>query len=91
MEKKLFLAPRVLYRTRPWWCFPLFVLFSLFLYSPAQAQSRQITGSVADAKGNPLMGVTVNLKGTKTSVTTGVDGKYTIPVTGGTPVLSLPM
>jgi TonB-linked SusC/RagA family outer membrane protein len=87
MEKKLFLAPRVLYRTRPWWCLPLFVLFSLFLYSPAQAQSRQITGSVADAKGSPLMGVTVNLKGTKTSVTTGVDGKYTIAVTGASPVL----
>lgn len=89
MEKKLFLAPRVLYRTRPWWCLPLFVLFSLFFYSSAQAQapSRQITGSVADAKGNPLLGVTVSLKGTRVSVTTSADGKYTIAVTGANPVL----
>jgi TonB-linked SusC/RagA family outer membrane protein len=90
MEKKLFLAPRVLYRTRPWWYLPLFVLFSLFFYSSVQAQapsSRQITGSVADAKGNPLLGVTVSVKGTPVSVTTSVDGKYSIAVTGSNPVL----
>ncbi len=93
MEKKLLLAPRVLYRTRPWWCLPLFVLFSLFFYSSAQAQdpSRQITGSVADAKGNPLLGVTVSVKGTPVSVTTSADGKYSIAVTGSNPVLELPM
>lgn len=80
MEKKLFQGTPVLYRTRPWCCLPLFVLFFLFTYAPAQAQSRQITGVVTDLKGNPLSGVSVNLKGTTTGATTGADGKYSLSV-----------
>lgn len=87
MEKKLFPCTRGLLRTRPWWCLPLFVLLSLFFYSTAHAQSTQVTGTVADAKGNPLLGVTVALKGTKVTATTGADGKYTIAVAGDKPVL----
>jgi TonB-linked SusC/RagA family outer membrane protein len=87
MEKKLSPATRVLYRTRPWWYLPLFVLLSLSFYSSAQTQSRQVAGTVSDAKGNPLPGVTVNLKGSAVGVTTGPDGKYSMAVTGDKAVL----
>lgn len=82
MEKKLSPATRVLYRTRPWWYLPLFILLSLSLYSTAQTSSRQVTGVVTDLKGNPLAGVSVNLSGTTTGTTTNAEGKYTISVTG---------
>ncbi|MBO9565698.1 MAG: TonB-dependent receptor [Niastella sp.] len=80
MEKKLSPHARAPHRTRPWWCLPLFVLCSLLLYTSAQAQSRQITGVVTDLKGNPLPGVSVNLKGTTTGATTNAEGKYTLTV-----------
>lgn len=80
MEKKLFQDTPVLYRIRRWWCLPLFLVLSLFSYSSAQAQSRTITGIVTDLKGNGLEGVSVNLKGTTTGVTTGAAGKFRISV-----------
>ncbi|WP_250318030.1 SusC/RagA family TonB-linked outer membrane protein [Pedobacter sp. B4-66] len=40
----------------------------------------KITGTVTDEKGNPLVGVTVRLKGTSTTTVTGRDGKYMIDV-----------
>ena len=39
----------------------------------------QVTGVVRDAAGNPMIGVTVTIKGTLVGVSTGVDGSYTIP------------
>ena len=44
--------------------------------APAKAQ---VTGVVRDAAGNPMIGVTVTVKGTLVGVSTGVDGSYTIP------------
>ena len=44
--------------------------------APAKAQG---TGVVRDAAGNPMIGVTVTIKGTLVGVSTGVDGSYTIP------------
>ena len=44
--------------------------------APAKAQ---VTGVVRDAAGNPMIGVTVTIKGTLVGVSTGVDGSYTIP------------
>jgi TonB-linked outer membrane protein, SusC/RagA family len=40
----------------------------------------KITGTVTDEKGNPLVGVTVRLKGTSTTTVTGRNGKYIIEV-----------
>ena len=48
----------------------------LFRSAPAKAQ---VTGVVRDAAGNPMIGVTVTIKGTLVGVSTGVDGSYTIP------------
>ncbi|HEY1115128.1 MAG TPA: SusC/RagA family TonB-linked outer membrane protein [Chitinophagaceae bacterium] len=43
-------------------------------------QNKPITGKVTDDKGEPLPGVTVQVKGLKTSTVTGADGEFTITV-----------
>lgn len=62
MEKKFFSCPRLLSRTRPWWCFPLFILFFLSFDSLAQTASRTGSGTVTDLKGNPLVRFQIVLK-----------------------------
>lgn len=43
-----------------------------------QDKNRQITGTVVDANGEPLIGVSVMVKGTSTGVVTNIDGNYTL-------------
>ncbi|HSC38292.1 MAG TPA: carboxypeptidase regulatory-like domain-containing protein, partial [Chitinophagaceae bacterium] len=53
----------------------------LLLYmapSLLQAQTVTVTGTIKNETGEPLAGVTVSLKGSKTSVQTDVTGKYSI-------------
>ena len=45
---------------------------------PAQAQTKQISGTVVDDKGNPMPGVTVMVEGTTSGTITDLDGKYNI-------------
>jgi len=48
------------------------------------AQQRAISGIVKDSKSNePLVGVSVTVKGTTTGITTDIDGKYSIQVAPG--------
>lgn len=42
-----------------------------------------VTGTVTDTDGNPLIGVTVIVKGTTNGVTTDIDGKFQLHVTSG--------
>lgn len=42
------------------------------------AQSKVITGRVVDSHGEPVIGASVAIKGTRTGVITDVDGKYTL-------------
>jgi len=42
-----------------------------------------ITGLVTDGEGNPLIGVTVSVKGTTTGVMTDIDGRYSIRAAQG--------
>nr|WP_233166968.1 TonB-dependent receptor [Pedobacter sp. ASV2] len=63
----------------------LLKLFALFMFINLMAitafgQSIKISGTVKDASGGPLPGVSVTVKGTSTAVVTGGDGKYTIAV-----------
>ena len=46
----------------------------------AGAQQRQVSGTVKDAEGQPLVGVSVIAEGTNRGTTTGVDGSYQINV-----------
>ncbi len=49
----------------------------------AQAQTKQISGTVVDDKGNPMPGVTVMVEGTTSGTITDLDGKYNISVPNG--------
>jgi len=58
----------------------LFFFASLFCIV-SLAQSKTVTGKVVQQQTNePLQGVTVNVKGTATSTTTGADGSFSITV-----------
>lgn len=58
----------------------LLVLLMLVV-SFAQAQSRQVTGTVTSSDdGSPLIGVSIQVKGTTTGGTTDLDGKYSLNV-----------
>lgn len=46
-------------------------------------QARKITGMVKDAKGEPLLGVNVVVKGTTNGTITDLDGKYTLDIEPG--------
>ncbi|SMC86007.1 SusC/RagA family TonB-linked outer membrane protein [Pedobacter nyackensis] len=51
------------------------------------AQIRTVTGVVTDVKGDPLVGVTVQIKGTKTTVNTSSSGSFSIKVSQGNQAL----
>ena len=63
----------------------LFLALSFILLSTitAQAQSGNIHGTVIDEDGEPIIGATVMLKGTKTGVVTDVEGKFAISAERG--------
>lgn len=50
-------------------------------------QNTPITGKVTDDKGEPIAGVTVQIKGLKTSTTTNADGSFTIDAPAGAATL----
>jgi TonB-linked SusC/RagA family outer membrane protein len=41
---------------------------------------RKVTGIVTDAKGEPIIGASIAVKGTNIGTTSGIDGKFDIPV-----------
>ena len=53
----------------------------------AVAQSRKITGTVTDSKGEPLTGAGVLIKGTTTGAATDFNGTYSLTVPGNKAVL----
>jgi TonB-linked SusC/RagA family outer membrane protein len=66
----------------------LFIL--LFVATTALAQDRTITGTVsAKDDGLPIPGAAVKVKGTKTGVSTGANGEFTISVPSGSKELEI--
>lgn len=57
----------------------LVLLMFLGSFSIAFAQNR-VSGTVVDSESNPLVGVTVIIKGTQTGVTTDVNGQYSMNI-----------
>ena len=45
-----------------------------------QNKSMQITGTVTDENGEPVIGATIQVKGSSSGVITDIDGRYTIVV-----------
>ena len=56
------------------------VLTLLLVCGAFTAHAETVTGTVVDDTGEPLIGVSVMLKGSKAGVTTDIDGYYTIQV-----------
>ena len=61
----------------------LLTFFLLMTIMIVQAQQRQISGTVRDAKGSPLASVTVAVKGGGASTITADDGSFTISAKDG--------
>ena len=53
----------------------------------AEAQNKQITGTVTDEGGEPLVGLNVVEKGTTNGMSTTIDGKYSVSVPEGATLL----
>lgn len=66
-------------------------LFFLLLGASMSAQQMNITGTVTDQAGEPLVGVTILIKGTSTGTVTDLDGKYHLNVDSKERVLSFSM
>lgn len=67
---------------------PLLIVLAMLLALSSFAQTKTVTGTVSDQRdGQPLAGITVTVKGTAISVTTGPDGSFTINVPAGTTTL----
>lgn len=65
-----------------------FILFSFFvLCGSAQAQ-KLIKGNVKDVHGEPLIGVTVAIKGSTKATVTDIDGNYSLSVPNDTKILT---
>lgn len=65
-----------------------FIVFLLFSFSTLFAQDRiSISGSVVDASGTTLPGVSVLERGTTNGVVTDIDGNYTLSVKQGATVV----
>lgn len=59
------------------------VLFLLCAFSAIAQEKKTVSGSVQDEKGNPLVGVSVQEKGTNNGVSTGDGGKFSLKVAPG--------
>jgi TonB-linked SusC/RagA family outer membrane protein len=66
-----------------------FASFLLIVVSfSASAQSREVKGTIFDADGiTPIVGATVQIKGTTVGSASNVNGEYSIVVTGSNPIL----
>lgn len=53
------------------------VLFAVFAIM-ASAQDKSVSGTVIDETGEPVIGATVMVKGTKNGTATDIDGKYAL-------------
>jgi len=61
-----------------------FLLTAAFIFAALsmQAQTRSISGTVTSEKGDPMIGVTISLKGTELATTTDANGKYSLAISG---------
>lgn len=56
----------------------ILVVCLLLAAMPVFSQTRTVTGTVTDALGDPLIGVSILVQGTNNGVVTDIDGKYTL-------------
>jgi TonB-linked SusC/RagA family outer membrane protein len=68
-------------------CFLLTLVLLTVFCAPAFAQQKQVTGIVVDAKGEPMPGVSVIVKGTQIGGPTKLDGSFSIKVPNSNAIL----
>ena len=61
----------------------ILVCLMLFGFQAMMAQDIQVSGTVTDASGAPLPGVSIVVKGTTTGTASNVDGNFELPVPAG--------
>jgi TonB-linked SusC/RagA family outer membrane protein len=84
MKKKLTQIPHAGLNSRmAQWLLTTALLLSMIIPSRLLAQSFKVTGKVKDAKGQPIQGVNVVVKGTRSGTTTNVEGIYSIGAPSG--------
>ncbi len=66
----------------------IMMLVAVLFISNSYAQQRSVSGQVVDSKKVAVIGAAVMVKGTTTGVTTDIDGRYTLSVTGANATLS---
>lgn len=54
-----------------------------------EQSGRIVKGTITDALGEPLPGVSITVKGTSSGTITGLNGEYSVPVTGDNTVLQI--
>src|SRR4051812_13357971 len=59
------------------------LLLLILISSAAFSQTGKVEGKVTDSKSNPLAGVSVLVDGSKTGVSTDVDGRFVLSLTPG--------
>ena len=64
-------------------CLGMMLLFS----ASAMAQNQTVTGTVVDELGEPVIGATVTVEGTKTATVTDLDGNYKVQAPAGAKVV----
>lgn len=67
----------------------LFLLASLVLVTTALFAQREITGTVVDESGAPLIGASVFVRGLSSGTVTNVDGEYTLTVPDGATAITV--
>ena len=59
------------------------LLASCLFFGTAMAQNPTVNGRVTDEKGDPIAGASIQIRGTKTGVTSGADGKFNLKAANG--------
>lgn len=67
----------------------LVCLLAVIAVSSALAQSRTISGIIKDERGDPMPGASIVIKGTTRGTVTDLDGKFSLPVDGKNPVITI--
>jgi len=70
---------------------PLVLVFLVFVFASTNVMWGQhsVRGTVKDSKGESVIGANVVEKGTTNGTITDIDGKFTLPISGQNPVLSV--
>ena len=62
------------------------LLSMLFVFLSVNAVAQNITGTVKDSQGEPIIGASVVEKGTSNGVVTNLDGQFTLKASGKYPI-----